>query len=88
VGGSYDLAVDAGEGLTTEQLRRQVAAALQGALEAERHSRALKAWVLGRIRCEECGSAWRDRRERWRAYTVDDVVLLYCSDCAEREFGA
>jgi hypothetical protein len=27
-------------------------------------------------------------RERWRAYLdTDDVVVIYCSECAELEFG-
>jgi hypothetical protein len=29
-----------------------------------------------------------DDRDRWRAYlSGDDEVLVYCPECAEREFG-
>ena len=45
-------------------------------------------------RCAECESAWLPAgEERWRAYLGGDdldgpvEVVLYCPNCAEREFG-
>ena len=39
-------------------------------------------------RCVECGRAWLNGRERWRAYLVDlDELAFYCPACAAREFG-
>jgi ribosomal protein L44E len=48
------------------------------------------------LRCEECGKQARTEKEarRWRAYlTVVDEdepeeVVVYCPDCAKREFEA
>lgn len=42
--------------------------------------------------CIECGTVWLPADEsRWRAYWVDDgpddKLVLYCPDCAQREFG-
>jgi hypothetical protein len=77
--------------IKAEELRRLVDAAALGALEAMQHSLAVKAMIRGELRCEECGESWRERRERWRAYVVDEggsaLVLLYCTGCAELEFG-
>jgi hypothetical protein len=48
--------------------------------------------VIGRyardvLRCVECG-AETEAGERWLAYlTVDDEAVVYCPECAEREFG-
>jgi hypothetical protein len=41
-------------------------------------------------RCAECGKVWLPVDEdRWRAYLdTDDVVVFYCPECAEREFGS
>lgn len=39
--------------------------------------------------CQECRRAWRDAREHWRLYLSNDDTLeplLYCPDCARREF--
>ena len=39
------------------------------------------------LECIECGER-DDRGVGWRAYLdADDEVWIYCSDCAEREFG-
>jgi hypothetical protein len=44
------------------------------------------------LRCEECRRPWLEADERWHAYWIDDgpedKLLFYCSECAEREFGA
>jgi len=48
------------------------------------------------LRCEECGreSDWEDvyahhvGDPRWKAYlTIDAEAVIYCPECAEREFG-
>ena len=43
-------------------------------------------------RCAECGAVWLpEDEERWKAYLTDDEppqLAFYCSECAEREFGA
>lgn len=42
------------------------------------------------IWCEECERAWDDQRERWRMYVAcftRSLVVAYCPECAEREFG-
>jgi hypothetical protein len=46
------------------------------------------------LRCEECGKEARTEEEAhdWRAYltVVDDdepEVVVYCPECAKREFG-
>jgi hypothetical protein len=42
-------------------------------------------------RCAECEARWLTAdEERWAAYLTDDEppeVVVYCPDCAEREFG-
>ena len=45
-------------------------------------------------RCVECEAVWPPAdEERWRAYIGGDdleepaEVVLYCPECAEREFG-
>jgi hypothetical protein len=41
-------------------------------------------------RCQECPDTFTDGSRRWRAYLTDDpqpLVVFYCPDCAEREFG-
>jgi hypothetical protein len=42
-------------------------------------------------RCAECEAYWLPADEhRWSAYLTDEnrrKVILYCPDCAEREFG-
>jgi hypothetical protein len=48
------------------------------------------------LRCEECGreSDWEDYAHhvgdpRWKAYlTIDSEAVIYCPECAEREFGS
>lgn len=39
--------------------------------------------------CPECGEAWLPADEdRWRAYLdIDDELVFYCRECANREFG-
>jgi hypothetical protein len=41
--------------------------------------------------CAECEARWlRADEKRWSAYLTDDEppeVVIYCPDCAEREFG-
>jgi hypothetical protein len=42
-----------------------------------------------RLKCEECGRVSREYERGWAArLTVDDEVVVYCSECDEREFGA
>jgi len=41
--------------------------------------------------CEECRKPWLPvDDERWHAYWIDDgpeeKLVLYCAECAEREF--
>lgn len=43
-------------------------------------------------KCIECGERWLPRdTDRWQAYWIDegpeDVLLFYCAECSEREFG-
>lgn len=44
------------------------------------------------LRCEECKRPWtEDELYGWRSYLTDDEppdVVLFCPECAEREFGA
>jgi hypothetical protein len=40
-----------------------------------------------RIRREECGRVLLPDEDRWRCYRVDDELVFYCPDCAEREFA-
>lgn len=37
--------------------------------------------------CLECGDE-SDDAAGWRAYRDEDELLIYCSDCAAREFGS
>ena len=39
--------------------------------------------------CAECGEVWLPTdEERWIAYLdTDSVLVSYCPECAEREFG-
>ena len=40
------------------------------------------------LECLECG-AHGETAEGWRATSPDgDGLLIFCADCAEREFGA
>jgi uncharacterized protein with PIN domain len=43
-------------------------------------------------RCPECGRPWEPHEtERWKAYLTDDEppeVVVFCPDCAERQFGS
>jgi hypothetical protein len=47
--------------------------------------------AIDEVRCIECDQAWTDPRERWRVYLAPErqstVCLVYCPDCAEREFS-
>jgi hypothetical protein len=45
-----------------------------------------------RLRCFECGRRQAESERGWRAYpTVDEddptEAVVYCPECAEREFG-
>jgi hypothetical protein len=46
------------------------------------------------IRCAECGAESDELAAGWRAYLAgdfddeEDEVLLFCPECARREFGA
>jgi hypothetical protein len=47
----------------------------------------------GPLVCVECGRVQTDDERGWRSYlTVDEddpvEAIVYCPDCAEREFGA
>ena len=40
--------------------------------------------------CQECRREWIDAHERWRLYVTPDdpaETLIYCTACADREFG-
>jgi hypothetical protein len=40
--------------------------------------------------CEECSRRWNDPHEHWRVYLSEDeqsVAVLYCPECARREFS-
>ena len=42
------------------------------------------------LHCAECDRRWDDPRDRWRAYVTEDDApecVLYCQECACREFG-
>jgi hypothetical protein len=42
------------------------------------------------LTCIECERSWIVPLERWRLYLTEDdspEPVLYCSDCATREFG-
>jgi len=43
-----------------------------------------------RLVCIECGAISDERRDSWRAYLTSDdppEAVVYCGDCAAREFG-
>ena len=40
------------------------------------------------LSCVECGKETIGSALDWRAIKLDDEVLVYCPNCAEREFGA
>ena len=44
--------------------------------------------VAQTLQCAECKRVWlHDDGDRWRAYlSSDDEVVVYCPDCAGREF--
>ena len=39
------------------------------------------------LTCLECGDE-SDEARGWRAYVDDEDLLVYCGDCAAREFDA
>lgn len=55
----------------------------------------LSHWPSGTLRCQECFTTAPDRSSGWRAYLfaapveAEDgaLVIVYCPECAEREFG-
>ena len=55
--------------------------------DEERHQLEMR-WV-DVPECVECGRAWLNPRNRWRAYLTDDEpaqVAFFCARCAERKF--
>jgi hypothetical protein len=40
----------------------------------------------GALVCIECGDEDGDDGRGWCAYVFEDAILVYCPDCAEREF--
>jgi hypothetical protein len=40
------------------------------------------------LRCEECGRLWLpdDDGKSWRCYRVGNELVVYCPECAKREF--
>jgi hypothetical protein len=43
--------------------------------------------TAGSQKCLECDRRWIDDAEHWRAYfNREQELLLYCPDCASREF--
>jgi hypothetical protein len=50
---------------------------------------AAKAGDKTALSCVECGAESSGEAGGWRAYlTIDDEAVVFCPDCAEREFGA
>jgi hypothetical protein len=50
-------------------------------------------WVGSRTRsptvCAECGATSPPNAEGWRVYLTDDgEAVMFCPDCAAREFGS
>ena len=43
--------------------------------------------LVGTLVCLECGEESSSARG-WRAYVDEDELLIYCGDCAAREFDA
>jgi len=41
---------------------------------------------LGTLACVECGEEDAGNARGWRAYLFEDELLVYCADCAAREF--
>jgi RNase P subunit RPR2 len=39
--------------------------------------------------CAECGAVWLPAdKERWQAHLdTEDELVIYCPECAKREFG-
>lgn len=45
--------------------------------------------TLGGLACCECGLRSSGRAQGWEAHRADlEEVVVYCPECAEREFGA
>jgi hypothetical protein len=45
------------------------------------------------LQCVDCGRVSRENERGWRAYVTDDEdepaeALVYCPDCAKREFAS
>lgn len=51
------------------------------------HPRREKEPQVASLVCLECGDE-SDEARGWRAYVDDDDLLVYCSCCADREFGS
>jgi RNase P subunit RPR2 len=75
--------------MSDDELRRRVERARDAAKRAAEKCERLRERV--RLSCTECRLAWPDDPDaRFRAYLTDDEapeVVLFCRDCAEREFG-
>lgn len=49
---------------------------------------AAKAGDTTALTCVECGADSSPEASGWRAYlTIDDEAVVFCPECAEREFG-
>jgi hypothetical protein len=52
----------------------------------------VKPYLVGPLRCTDCGRGQAADERGWKAYlTVDEdepaEAIVYCPECAEREFG-
>lgn len=66
-----------------DDLKRAVEEAHASVCEGSSQAIALLDFLLGRLRCESCGYAWRDPSERWRACVDEELsgLVLLCPDC-------
>jgi hypothetical protein len=51
------------------------------------HPRREQEQQVATLVCLECGDE-SDEARGWRAYVDDHELLVYCSCCADREFGS
>lgn len=42
--------------------------------------------TIAALECVECGAS-DERAKGWEAYLSPEGLLVYCADCAQREFG-
>jgi hypothetical protein len=61
----------------------------QLSLRPERINSVSTEWLVLIPQCAECDEVWLPAdEERWSAYLdTDSVLVFYCLECAEREFG-